>query len=272
MSTLQTRCVDVAAPDPPGPEPGRAPEEIPQPPPPPKRRRPKRLRARPPKLTEEMILAWCDDHRARTGAWPTNGSGIVLAALGETWGALDMALHQGSRGLPGGSSISRLLAARRGTRNKKGLPPLTEEAVLALADLHFKETGEWPTRKSGPVLGSPVPGETWRRVNDALVKGLRDLPGGSSLARLLAARRGVRNRKALPPLTEELILRWADAHFERHGIYPSESAGPVEDAPGEVWANVTMALRQGTRTLPGGSSLFRLLCKHGRVLPPKPPR
>jgi hypothetical protein len=46
-------------------------------------------------------------------------------------------------------------------------------------------------------------------VNNALSFGL---PGGSSLARLLARERGVRNRCGLPPLTEAAILRWARAH------------------------------------------------------------
>ena len=39
-----------------------------------------------------------------------------------------------------------------------------------------------------------------------------EMPGGSSLPRLLAAHRGVRNRKQLPRLTERQIVRWARAH------------------------------------------------------------
>ncbi len=230
-----------------------------------KPRRPKRLRAKYIPLTERKILAWCDDHLSRTGAWPNQDAGPVLATVGENWRAVDMALRAGSRGLPGGSSVARLLAACRGKRNKKQLPPLSEEEIAALADIHREHTGQWPTRKSGTVRASAVPGETWAQVNDALVVGLRGLPGGSSLAQLLAARRSVRNRKALPPLKEKLILRWADAHFARHGKYPSENAGPVEDAPGETWYNISAALREGTRSLPGGSSLFKLLCKRGRV-------
>jgi hypothetical protein len=37
--------------------------------------------------------------------------------------------------------------------------------------------------------------ETWRRVDNGLRYGLRGLPGGSSLARLLDEKRGVRNVK-----------------------------------------------------------------------------
>ena len=121
----------------------------------------------------------------------------------------------------------------------------------------------------GPVLASPVPGETWARIDDSLIRGLRGLRGGSSVARLLAKHRKVRNPKALPRLTEKQIVTWADAYFARYGKYPSENAGPVEEAPGEVWINLTSALREGTRGLRGGSSLFKLLVKHGRVPSPR---
>jgi hypothetical protein len=64
--------------------------------------------ARPP-LTEADILAWADDHIARTGARPTGRSGPVLAAPDEKWSAIDDALKQGLRGLSGGTSLSKLL-------------------------------------------------------------------------------------------------------------------------------------------------------------------
>ncbi len=230
-----------------------------------RRTRPKRLRSRPPDLTETGILSWCDEHHERTGEWPTQASGRVQSTVNENWNAIDMALRNGYRGLPGKSSLAKLLAECRDVRNRKGLPELTEEAIASLAEVHFRAKGEWPTRQSGSVSGSPVPGETWKRINDALTVGLRGLPGGSSLAQLLEKHRGVRNRKALPPLVEAEIVRWAQLHFERKGLYPSEKAGPVEDAPGETWSGISMALRSGIRGLPGGSSLYQLLASHGLV-------
>jgi hypothetical protein len=215
-------------------------------------------------LTEDQILAWADAHKARTGRWPAAGSGPVLGVPRQKWSALDIALRVGCRGLPGGSSLARLLAARRGHRNPRGLLPLTEDIILALADVHYWATGAWPTRTSGPVQNCAVPGETWARLNNALVLGQRGLTGGTSLAQLLAARRGVRNPKGLPPLTEEQILAWADAHFARHGKWPRENLVPVEDAPGEVWRNIAQLLRSGGRGLPGGTSLRQLLVRHGR--------
>ena len=75
---------------------------------------------RTPPLTVPMILRWIDAHRRRTGDWPRRTTGAVAAAPGETWGAVDAALRQGTRGLPGGSSLPQLLTEYRGARHKGG--------------------------------------------------------------------------------------------------------------------------------------------------------
>ncbi len=141
-------------------------------------------------LTVEQVLAWADEHRARTGKWPHTRAGEVAGAAGENWQAVNRALARGSRGLPGGSSLARLLAERRGKRNKGQLPRLTTEVVLGWADLHRQRQGAWPNQYSGRVQDAP--GEMWRNIEQALRYGGRGLPGGSSLARLLAqhGRRG----------------------------------------------------------------------------------
>jgi hypothetical protein len=111
----------------------------------------------------------------------------------------------------------------------------------------------------------PVPGaadDTWGRLDKALRKGGRGLPGGSSLARLLAERRGVRNLRALPPLSVALILRWARAHRRATGHWPTtKTRGPIRGAPGENWAIIHSALREGKRGLPAGLSLHLLLAR-----------
>lgn len=186
------------------------------------RRRKKRTRWRKarvaPPLTAAQILAWADAHYQRTGRWPKNNGGRLGGPVDETWKAIDAALRVGVRGLPGGSSLARLLAERRGVRNKSALPRLTAQGNPAWADAHHRRTGQWPTTNSGPVTGAP--GETWPTIDSALRAGLRGLPGGSSLARLLAERRGVRNPAAVPPLRVETILAWADAHRRREGEWP----------------------------------------------------
>jgi hypothetical protein len=146
-----------------------------------------------PSLSLEAILAWADEYRRRVGKWPSQRSGAVPAANGELWANIDRALAAGLRGLPGGSSLAKLLASRRGRRNPKDLPRLTEKQILAWADAHRDRTGRWPTTAAGPVLDAR--GENWRAINGALYCGFRSLPGGDSLARLL-----VRNRRRKGPV------------------------------------------------------------------------
>src|SRR5262249_11835940 len=129
--------------------------------------------------------------------------------------------------------------------------------MLSWADAHHEQTGRWPRRVSERA-GRPA-GETWSAIDSALSQGVRGLPGGSTLSRLLAEHRGVRNKSALPRLSRAKILRWARAHRRRHGKWPVEGSGMVEGAPGETWKAVDMALRYGLRGLPGGSSLAKFL-------------
>jgi hypothetical protein len=172
---------------------------------------------------------------------------------------VDWALREGLRGLPGGSSLYRLLARARGVPKRTTRPPLTEAQVLAWADAFHGRWDHWPHRASGPVPDAP--GETWRNVDAALREGLRGLAGGSSLAQLLQARRGVLPRPNRQPLTEAQVLAWASAFHARTGAWPVQGSGPILEAPGETWRKVDWALREGLRGLPGGSSLYRLLAR-----------
>jgi hypothetical protein len=104
-----------------------------------------------------------------------------------------------------------------------------------------------------------APEENWRKLNAALRLGARSLPAGRSLGRLLAEERGARNRTSLPPLTVEQILTWADAYRRRIGRWPGRTSGPVSEAPAENWAALTLALRNGYRGLPRGTTLHALL-------------
>jgi hypothetical protein len=210
-----------------------------------------------PPLSEETILEWADAHYQRTGTWPSNDSGIIPGSGGEKWMSIENALRNGARGLSGGSSLAKLLAEHRGIRNRKQLPPLTEEQILAWADAHYQRTGSWPTGKAGPILEAP--GETWTTVQMALRSGLRGQAGDSSLSLLLAEKRGVRNVWSRPDLTIEQILAWADAFHERTGHWPHSLSGTIAEAPEESWAAVNHALQRGSRGLPGDLSLAEVL-------------
>lgn len=213
-------------------------------------------------LRIEDILHSADAHREITGEWPTKASGPVLDMPGVTWCAIDKALRNGGRELTRGSSLAKLLAEKRGVRNKKALPPLTIEQILASADAHHARTGEWPTRNSGTIPGSG--GEKWSAIEGALHMRVRNLTSGpNSLAKLLAEYRGVRNEADLPDLTVEQILAWADAPHARTGAWPNRQSGPIADAPGETWLGVITALRRGNRKLPAYSFALLLAERRG---------
>ena len=221
------------------------------------RKRKKRPSRRKPPLTVKQILAWADAHRQRTGQWPQILSGPVPWSRGETWQGIDTALRQGYRGLPGGSSLAKLLAEHRGARNKRGLPRLTVEQILAWADAHHERTGSWPQTTSGPI--PEAPGETWWAVNCALNSGWRGLSAGLSLNAVLARHRGVPKQIRAGTLTIEQILKWAEEYRQQMGRWPNVESGRVNGGSGPTWRAIDLALRRGENCLRGGSSLHRLL-------------
>ncbi len=209
-----------------------------------------------PALAVSTILAWADAFHARTGRWPLKKSGPVPEAPGETWRNIESALRCGSRGLPAGSSLARLLARERGKRNIQDLPPITVPEILQWADDHHNRHGTWPKCTSGPI--PLAPSETWMGVSVALRKGRRDLPR-TSLRRLLSKHRGVKCTPERSSLTAESILAWCDAHHARAGMWPTAQSGPIPECPGATWAFVDYTLRRYGCGLSGGSSLPRLL-------------
>jgi hypothetical protein len=210
-------------------------------------------RSRLPRLTEEQILAWADAHRAATGHWPRRTSGAIAGTRGEKWSEIHRALSVGNRGLPGGSSLPRLLARHRDVPNRLTRAKLSYDRILSWADAHRAASGRWPTADSGPVTAAP--GETWLRIQRALSDGLRGLPGGMPLGRLLAAHRQTRRS----PLTVETIRAWAVGHHRATGLWPTTRSGFVAGVPGEHWKSIIDALRLGKRGLPGGTTLAQLL-------------
>ena len=213
-----------------------------------------------PPLTIEQILTWIDAHKTERGDWPNQFSGHVKGT-DETWAGINTALRKGRRALPGGSSLAKVLSEQRGLRNVMDLPPLTIEQILAWADVCKATTGDWPDVKSGQVIGTD---ETWLGIDATLRIGRRGLPEGTSLAKLLAEHRCVRNKMDLPPLTVEQILAWIDAHKAATGDWPNQKSGKVTDAD-ETWLGIDATLRAGRRDLPRGSSLAKLLAEHRDV-------
>jgi hypothetical protein len=221
-----------------------------------------------PSLSYPEILAWADAHHACTGKWPTVRSGRVRENEGENWNAISAALHEGYRGLPGGFTLTQFLAATRCARNPKRPPRLKLRQILEWADAHRARHGTWPSRKSGAIPNSG--GESWAGVDIALSRGTRGLWGGSSLRRLLTQRHGesiLFPRKHERKWSISQILLWADEYFARLGRWPGSRSGRVPKH-GATWKQINLALIQGRRGLPGGSSLARLVEEHrGRMSP-----
>jgi hypothetical protein len=146
--------------------------------------------------------------------------------------------------------------------------PLAVEHILRWADAHRAAPCRWLRRFNGRV--DAAPGETGNAVDGAdgaLRQGRRGLPGGPTLAQLLAECRPVPNPARPPRLTERRILAWADAHRRRTGEWPRSRCGPVAGVPGETWYKVDLALGLGLHGLPGGDTLLRLLRRSGRYVP-----
>jgi superfamily II DNA or RNA helicase len=213
-----------------------------------------------PPLSIEAILAWADAFMDSLGHWPTAQSGPI-SGTEETWLSVDDALRRGRRGLTREGSLAQCLAKHRGKRFSKGLLPLSHNQILRWADRYHNKHGEWPTQYSGSIEGT---GEVWNGIQHSLRTGRRGLPGGETLAGLLAVHRGVRNRKDLPRLTIKQILRWADDHRRRARKWPTKHSGPIPNTH-ENWYAINGALQLGSRGLAGGVTLPQLLKKHRGV-------
>lgn len=223
----------------------------------PRTRKPPPVRFKQP-LSIRLILSWVDCHRDRHGRWPNHLSGKIKDSPdGTTWLGVDTALSKGGRSLPGGSSLARVLYLHRGVRSPGNVPPLNPRQIFTWARQHFQRLGKWPTEDSGPILTAP--GESWAAIDLALRRGKRGLPGGSSLAQLLAEQHVKRNLQRLSTLNAEQVLAWADAYFLAHGAWPYRDSGDIEGTDGETWQAVHKALQRGHRGLPYARSLANFL-------------
>ena len=159
--------------------------------------------------------------------------------------------HQGAPRHAGKGSLAKFLTRHRGIRNKSDLPSLTVDQIKAWAEAHHTRTGSWPAAHSGKIHDAP--GESWSAVHSALTSGLRGLPGGDSLARLLERECGRRNPAEVPRLTLVGIRRWVVRHHELTGKWPKALSGPIAGVEGETWGAVANALQKGRRGLRAGA-------------------
>lgn len=208
-------------------------------------------------LTVAQILQWADWHQLRTGRWPTSRSGVILDQPDRTWESVQTALIKGTCGMAGGSSLHKLLQEHRGIKDPRMvMPDLALKDVLHWADSHHSITGDWPHRDFGSVIDCPQ--ISWATIDDRMSKGHWGLPHGMTLARWLRDARGVWDG-GKPKLTEKLVLRWAQEHFDRFGRWPVTLSGPLFNHPDENWAAIDVGMRNQRRGFPQRTSLSQFL-------------
>lgn len=216
-------------------------------------------------LTEPIIIKSCDEHYKLTGKWPhARTKGSVPGLPDETWSSIDESIRGGLRGSinKGELSLARLLEKIRNKVNNLNKPKLTDRLILSASDEYHKLTGNWPSANNKDSVPR-LPDETWRKINEALTKGFRGLPGGSSLSNLLEEHGRKLNQKNLPRLTEKKIIRASYLYHKSTGKWPTErTKGPVPGMPNETWTGISIALYSGYRGFAGGNSLAKLLEKN----------
>ena len=217
-----------------------------------------------PRLTLPMILAWADAFYRRSGTWPHNRAGTINSPGGRipglTWAKVNTALMRGLRGLTGKTSLAQEL------RRPVAFTSARTPCVSGRSSPGRGSISNGPDAGRPPATAtSPAPGEKWHALDFALTAGLRGLPGGSSLSRLIKSHEfyqlSERQRNRIPAsrrLSSVKIMVWAKAHRRRTGIWPHRASGPIPGAPGLTWQIVDAALRGGHRGLVRGSSLARL--------------
>ena len=207
-----------------------------------------------------MIRGWVLAWKEKTGKLPSESSGEIPDSHGETWCAVNSALCFGLRGLRGGLSLSKFIYSELGVRTRTGKPDLSIDIIISwISDWH-QSTGRYPCLNSGEIPGSG--GETWMIVGAALYTGGRGLPGGLTLAKIIADRFGVRNQTNLPSLSVSIVREMVKEWKKQKGEFPRSDSGEIPGSNGETWGSIDSALYNGCRGLPGGSSLPRFLAEH----------
>src|SRR5438067_7487213 len=139
------------------------------------------------------------------------GEGVSVAEIAQRLGITRQAVSNCCR------RLGQRFQAHPGGNRRPDVAALTEEQILRWARLYEAEHGRPPSAGSGLIPGTA---ETWNKVDQALRKGFRGLPGGSSLPRLLRGKAPPLPALSTRRLTTKQILLWADAHFARTGSWP----------------------------------------------------
>lgn len=222
--------------------------------------------APPGRLTLTEIWKWIRTYYKKHRVWPTGNLDFVEGGRGFTWSAVDQALSQGHRSLPGGSSVAKTIDGFLNGRPRLLRPALKRGQIIRWACEYHRKTGFWPIADSTPVQSGDD--TTWAQVHESLRYGTRGLaPGGDSLAQFLHRHCGLKvHKRRISPLTIQQILEWADTYQRENKRWPQRRSGRVRLAPFALtWHAIDSALQWGSRELPGGMTLADLLLKYRGV-------
>lgn len=214
-------------------------------------------------------------HKEQTGSWPHKGSGIITtgALKGKNWATVDHDIENGKIALQSDArSLSELLTPYKLIENLTlddilfDEPMLNQntlhiEDILKAAQQYFDATCRWPNCNDFEIIRTGVlEGETWGRIDKALRDGLRGLPGGSSLSKLLIEN-GIGNA-----MNANDVLEGAKLHHKTYGSWPSSSdTTPIKigKLKGKNWKAIDTAFHRGYFELPTGTTLSQFLRSHG---------
>src|SRR5438045_1367227 len=128
------------------------------------------MEAKPIMLTVRQVVQWARAFHERRGVWPGRDSGPVYEMPELSWSTVDRCLKGGGHGLPGRSSLSKVLRkSGAGIRYGPKKRDLTTKLILDWADSHHMRTGQWPHREAGRVREAP--GSTWGTIDRRMRKG-----------------------------------------------------------------------------------------------------
>jgi hypothetical protein len=207
-------------------------------------------------LTEELIRKWILDEFTSTGKWPNTRSGKVqVVGVDEAWQSLHNYLVRGGRGLPGGQSLTDVVAE---VRRQAGLEVvLTEGLIKQWIRAEYEKTKRWPLASDGDVLVDGV-AEKWCNLHLNLLQGRRGLPGGRRLVDLVEEVRTELGQPSTRTMEDVRQLIWQ--HYCDRKEWPHfKSKLPVPGGLFTSWNALNQALSVGRFGLPGGSSLAKVV-------------
>ena len=177
-----------------------------------------------PELSDDNIFSYALDFliSQEKPTWPSATDTNLISDMHlDSWESLDKSMRKGTRGFPGGDSISRLIQRKVSEQAKK------------YKDIH----GEAPNRKSGSLPDYP------HVTFDMVADGFYNIPGsGHTTLRSVLIQNGVLEEL---DFGMELFHQCLMSHLAEYGVWPNSSSGKVDGIEDETWERWIPRLNKG---------------------------